>query len=110
MDCFSVPKSTSQMQHFSAHDTAHFDDNIINAAFKYFPKLQLLDIPGQRLFSRISVNSLIKEQPSRVIIHHKKVYISEEMKAEDLLKMVNDRIFLSLSEFQPNQFSFIPID
>ena len=110
MACLSVPKSTSQMKHFSAHDTAHFDDNIFNAAFKYFPKLQLLDIPGKRLFSRISVNSLIKEQPSRVIIHHQKVHISREMKAEDLLKMVNDTIFLSLSEFKPDQYSFISID
>ena len=107
MACLSVPKCTSQMQHFSAHDTAHFNDDIFNAAFNYFPKLQLLDMPGLKLFSRTCIESLIKEHPSRIIIHQEKVYISQQMKAQDLLKMSKNRIFLSLNRFQPDRYSFI---
>ena len=59
---------------------APINDDIFNAAFTYFPQLQLLDVPGLKLVSRSSIESLVREQPSRVIIHQEKVYISHQMR------------------------------
>ena len=100
MDCFSVPKPISQMKHLSVHDSSQFDDNIFKAAFKFFPRLQLLDVSGFRLCSRTPIEILVREQPSRVIIHQEKIYLSQEMKAEDLLKMSKNWLFKSLTLFQ----------
>ena len=110
MDCFSVPKSNSPLKHISVNDSAQFNDKVFKAAFKSFPKLQLLKVSGFRLFSRTSIEKVIKEQPSRVIIHQEKVYISQQMKAEDLLEMSKNRLFQVLNSFQPNTQAFIQIN
>ena len=104
--CFSLPNSNSQMQHFSAKSNlTHFKDDIFNAAFKFFPRLQLLDVSGFRLCSRTPIEIVVREQPSRVIIHQEKIYLSQEMKAEDLLKMSKNRLFQSLTRFQLDRHS-----